>query len=117
MKKLVLFSVAAAALLFASCSNKSNEGTTNDADTTKIEVVEEVVTPAEESGDVVEKYISLMEKFVANPTDASAAKVAEEIAALAQSPEYVEAMQKMTPEQMQKLQEIGQKYADALAGK
>lgn len=122
MKKLVLFSVAAAALLFASCSNKSNEGTTNDADTTKVEVVEEVVTPAEESGDVVDTYISKVEEYLPLLEDVKsgdaaaiekATKLSQEISALVTKPEFQEAMANMSPEKMQKYQDAMQKFADA----
>jgi len=49
MKKLVLFAVAAVALSFASCSNKSNQEAATNADTTAVavETVEEVVAPVE----------------------------------------------------------------------
>ncbi len=60
MKKLVLFAVAAVAISFASCTNKSNEGTTPEADTTAqvAPVVEEVVAVGDSAVEVVEGVVA-----------------------------------------------------------
>ena len=70
MKKLVLFAVAAVAISFASCSNKSNADASGNADTTAVveeTVVEEVVAPvADDSAVVAEEAETVVEEAPAN---------------------------------------------------
>ncbi|MFR9166888.1 MAG: hypothetical protein ACLVKO_11980 [Dysgonomonas sp.] len=69
MKKLVLFAVAAVAISFASCSNKSNADSTPAADTTAVVVEEEVV-----AAPVNDSTVEVVEEAVATEAPATPAK-------------------------------------------
>ena len=118
MKKyLLIVTVIAFGLSLAACSGNKGGNATDDA--TKQEKVTTVTEPNDD-GDVLAKYETIVDKLIAlqekvlsgdEAAVQESAKLTEQMGAIAV--ELQNTLTDLTPEQVQKFTEIGQKWAEA----
>jgi ABC-type Fe3+-hydroxamate transport system substrate-binding protein len=117
MKKIVMMlAMAAFVVSFAACGGKTTQTTTEESTT----LTEETVTPASAEGDVLAKYEELVNKAIdlypkvlegdANATQ-SYGEIALEISKISQ--DVSTALATASPEQQQRIAELGRKFAEA----
>ena len=122
MKKyLLIVSVIAFGLSFNTCGNKGENAKVNGG----VNVTEDVldVTETVDEGDVLVKFENLVEKFITLQEKVAAGDVASLEGSTNLLEEYgtiiaaiQEKVNEFTPEQLEKFNEIGKKWADAAQG-